>query len=394
MCEKIKITIQELRSILTLSAISALRMTGIFMILPILTIYAMSLKGSNEYLIGVSIGIYGIMQVIFQLPFGLLSDKIGRKPVIIFGLIMSALGTEIAALANGIWDLIFGRALQGTGAIGSVLIALLLDSVREQYKTQAMATLGISFGLTFAISMVLGPFIASKFGLHGLFQTITLITILSIMLVVFMIPSVLHSKKNNSNLKNIFQEIKLIITHASLLKLNSSIFCLHTVLILNFIVWPSIIVKLGYESNTHYQIYAIIVLFSILIAIPCIFLSKKKKYKKKILNVSINILFLSELIMFIMSSNCWFFLLGMQLFFVAFNLIESILPSLINKESPEEYKGATISIYSMGQFFGVGLGGVLGGYLFNVHGTWLVFSFALVIALINIKIKNALQTIL
>lgn len=387
MSNNIKITKTELKSILILSIIFALRMAGIFMILPILTIYALSLKGSTEYLIGIAIGIYGIIQIIFQLPFGLMSDKIGRKPVIIIGLIISAIGTEIAALTDGIWGLIIGRALQGSGAIGSVLIALLLDSVREQYRTQSMATVGISFGITFAGSMIISPFITNKIGLHGLFQVITAITILSILLVIFMIPNLGYTRKNNGNLEDIIKEIKLIITHSKLLKLNFNIFCLHTILILNFIAWPTVITVLGYNPDAHYKIYAIIVLLSIFIALPGIYLSKIKNYKHKILNISINMLFISELIMLIMKGNCWIFWVGMQLFFVVFNLIESILPSLISKESPEEYKGATISIYSIGQFLGVGLGGILGGYLLNTQGIWLIFLFASLIAFINTTIN-------
>lgn len=387
MSNNIRITKTEVQSILILSTIFALRMAGIFMILPILTIYAISLKGSNEYLIGVAIGIYGILQIIFQLPFGLISDKIGRKPVIIFGLIISAIGTEISALTNEIWGLIWGRAIQGSGAIGSTLIASLLDSVREQYRTQAMAILGISFGITFASSIVIGPFIANTWGLHGLFQTITIITILSIILVIFMIPNVLNLKNNNNKFKNIFQEIKLIFTYTKVFKFNFSIFCLHTILILNFIAWPIIIKSFGYSNNIHQKIYTIIILLSIFIALPGIFFSKIESYKNKILNISINIVFISELIMLLMKENNWLFFLGMQLFFIAFNLIESILPSIINKVALEEYKGTTISMYSMGQFFGVGLGGIAGGYLLNTQGIWCVLCLALMISLINVLIK-------
>lgn len=383
-----KITTQELQSILFLSMIFAFRMAGIFMILPILTIYAKSLIGSNEYLIGLAIGIYGIMQIIFQLPFGLMSDKIGRKPVIIFGLIISALGTEIAALTNDIWGLIFGRALQGFCAIGSVLIALLLDLVREQYRTQAMASIGLVFGITFISSMILGPLIANKFGLNGLFQTITFLTVLSIILVIRLFPKNFNSQNNNGNFFQILKDIKLIITNKRLLKLNFSIFFLHTILILNFIAWPTVITNLGFNHSKHYQVYMIIVLLSIIISLPGIFLSKTKTYKNKILNISINTLFLSELIMTSANNNYYFFFLGMNLFFVAFILIESILPTLINIESPSKYKGSTISIYSMGQFFGVGLGGILGGYLSNRYGIGLVFICSSIIAIMNIIIKN------
>lgn len=386
-----KITKQEIQSILILSIIFSLRMLGIFMILPILTVYAISLIGANEHLIGISIGIYGIMQIIFQLPYGVLSDQFGRKFIIIIGLIISGIGSEIAAISNEIWGLIVGRALQGSGAIGSVLIALLLDSVREQYKTQATATIGISFGITFTISMILGPFIASKFELNGLFHFITILTGLAILLVIFSVPTISYpylNKKNN--LIEIVNDIKSIIIHKRLFKCNFHIFCLHTVLILNFIVWPKIIMNLGYNRDMHFKIYAIIVLVSILIMTLCLFYLKTKNRRKKILNISTNILFLSELIMFFTGNNNWIFLFGMQLFFIAFNLIESILPSLISAESPIQYKGTTISIYSIAQFIGVGLGGTLGGYLLETQGIKSIFSCALIIILSNIIINNTL----
>lgn len=391
MNDKSKITKPELQSILMISTIFSLRMLGIFMILPILTIYAISLIGANEYLIGMSIGIYGIMQIIFQLPYGLLSDKIGRKPIIIMGLIISAIGSEIAAVTNEIWGLIIGRALQGSGAIGSVLIALLLDSVREQYRAQSIATIGISFGITFIISIILGPILANKLGLNGLFHIITILTGLAIILVLFTVPKISCVNINkNTHLINILYDIKSIITHTKLLKCNLHIFCLHTVLILNFIVWPKIITNLGYNKNIHFQIYAIIMLIAIFIMALCFFYYSTKHYRKKILNISTNFLFLSELIMFIIEDNHWLFLFGMQVFFIAFNLIESILPSLISIESPIQYKGTTISIYSIAQFSGVGLGGFLGGYLLATQGIKSVFFCALIIILFNIIVNNTL----
>lgn len=382
----------ELQSILVLNAIFVLRMSGIFMALPILPVYAMSLQGSCEYLIGISIGIYGITQIIFQLPFGFLSDKIGRKPVIIIGLIISAIGSEITAIAHGIWDLIIGRALQGLSAIGSVLITLLLESIQEKHRMQAMAMVGVSFGITFIGSIIIGPFIANILGLHGLFQVITILIVLTILLVYFAIPTTTFSHSNkNMSLLNIFNEIKSIITHLELLKLNFHIFCLHTVLILNFIIWPKIITNLGYLYNTHYKIYAIVILTSVLIACPFIFFSHKKKHRKKILVIAVNILFLSELIMFVSTHNFWLFLFSMQLFFVAFNLIESILPYLISKTSPTQYKGTAISIYSVGQFLGVGLGGIGGGFLLEIQGMRSVFLFILLLTAINIIVNRKLH---
>ncbi|CAD83311.1 MFS family transporter [Candidatus Blochmanniella floridana] len=391
MHNNVKISHTKFPLILTLNIIFILRMSGIFMALPILPVYAKSLQGSCEYLIGISIGIYGITQIIFQLPFGLISDKIGRKPIVIIGLIISVIGNELIAIAHEIWSLIIGRALQGLSAIGSVLIALLLESIQEKHHMQAMAIVGISFGITFIGSIIAGPFIANKFGFHGLFHIITIITILTILLVHFTIPTTHSCIDKNINLFKIFNDIKLIITHSELLKLNFHIFCLHTVLILNFLIWPKIITNLGYLYNVHYKIYAAVILTSIFISFPCIFLSHIKKHRKKMLIIAVNILFLSELIMFITIHNFWLFLFSMQLFFVSFNLIESILPYLINKTSPTQYKGTSISIYSIGQFLGVGLGGIVGGFLLEIQDIWLVFLFILLLTAINILINTKLQ---
>ncbi|ADV33639.1 membrane transport protein [Candidatus Blochmanniella vafra str. BVAF] len=393
MLHNIQITSTELRLTCILSMIFALRMSGIFMVLPILPIYAISLNGSYEYLVGISIGIYGIMQIIFQLPFGLMSDQIGRKPMIIIGLIIAAVGSEIAAITNEIWGLIIGRALQGIGAIGSVIITLLLESIQEHNRTQAMAILGISFGITFTGSIIIGPCIANTIGLHGLFQIITLITGFTIILAFCLIPKKDSSSNNldhNINLRDILNNIKIILTNSELLKLNFHIFSLHTVLILNFVIWPKIMTALGCIPNTYHRTYAIIILISILILLPYLFYMHTRINKSKILTISIHILALSEFIMLIAIKSLWLLLVGILLFFIAFNLIESILPDLISKKSPSKYQGTSISIYSIGQFLGVGLGGVTGGLLLEVYGIQSILFTTFIITLLNIIIHYKL----
>lgn len=388
-----KITKKELRTILGLSLIFSLRISGIFMILPILTIFSSSLQAANEHLIGIAIGIYGVMQIIFQLPFGIMSDKIGHKYAIIIGLIMFTIGSEIAAFTNNIWGLIIGRALQGSGAISSSIIACLLNAVQEQHRTKAMTIMGMSFGVTFAISIILGPIITNTFGLYGLLQSITLLGLLAIILTYVIISTPTHNNnnKNNTNLLIIFNDLKKILTNKQLMKLNIGIFCLHTILILNFLILPKVMINLKFIPNTHWKIYSIIIIISACIVIPCLFYSKIKYFMKKILIICTNILFISELIMLINIQHRWMFLFGTQLFFIAFNFIEIILPSLISQASSKKYRGTTISIYSIGQFAGVGFGGIIGGFLFEIQGIWTVLYFALILSIIFIIVSNTLQ---
>lgn len=389
------ITKKELRTILGLSLICSLRISGIFMILPVLTIYAASLKTANEHLIGIALGIYGLMQILFQLPFGIMSDKFGYKYVIIAGLIIFTIGSEISALTNNIWGLIIGRALQGSGAISSSLLALLLNSVQEQHRTKAMAIMGISFGITFAISIILGPIITNIFGFHGLLQSITILGLLTIILTYIITPNPNYEnnnyRKKDKELFVIFNDLKKILKNVQLMKLNIGIFCLHTILMLNFIVFPITMVNLKFMPNMHWKIYSIIIIISACIILPYLFYSKIKYYMQKLLIICTNVLFLSELIMLINIHNRWIFLIGMQLFFIAFNLIETILPSLITKNSPKKYRSTTISLYSIGQFSGVGFGGILGGFLLGIKGIYLVLLFALIMSTIFIIISNTLH---
>lgn len=387
-------TKKELRIILGLSLIFALRMSGIFMILPVLTIYSSSLQAANEHLIGIAIGIYGVMQIIFQLPFGIMSDKIGHKYIIIIGLIMFTIGSEIAAFTNNIWGLIIGRALQGSGAISSSIIAFLLNTIQEQHRTQAMAIMGISFGITFAISIILGPMITNIFGLSGLLQSIALLGLLAIILTCVIMSTPIYNynnNKNNTNLLVIYNDLKKIITNKQLMKLNIGVFFLHTILILNFFIFPKAMINLKFASDTHWKIYSIIIIISACTIMPYLFYFTTKYFMKHILIICTNILFISEFIMLINIQHQWMFLFGMQLFFIAFNLIETILPSLISQVSSKKYRGTTISIYSIGQFAGVGFGGIIGGFLFETEGIWTVLYFALIISIIFIIVSSTLK---
>ncbi|MGP1930289.1 MAG: MFS transporter [Arsenophonus sp. ET-YP4-MAG3] len=375
-----KMTLKELKVTFWLGTVFTLRMLGIFMILPVLTSYGQELKDANELLIGLAIGIYGISQAIFQIPFGLMSDRFGRKQLIILGLLIFIIGSIIAAITESIWGIIIGRALQGAGAISSSIIALLSDLISEQNRTKAMAFIGISFGITFSIALVIGPIITHAFGLHGLFWWISLFAFNGILIIIFFIPENRYCIINNET-HFIRNSVQKIIKNRQLLKLNLSILCLHALLMTNFITLPLIIIDSGLEINKHWRIYLITLFIAFITILPFIIYAEKKHQIKQVFLLCIGILFTSELIFCFSNQQFWLIMIGLQLFFIGFNIMEVLLPSLVSKEAPIKYKGTAMSIYSTSQFLGIALGGILGGWFLKLNGDFLVFIANLILCI-------------
>ncbi|WBA56430.1 MFS transporter [Providencia sp. 21OH12SH02B-Prov] len=367
-----KMTTSELRATWGLGSVFSLRMLGMFMVLPILTSYGIHLKDSSEFLVGLAIGIYGLSQAIFQIPFGLMSDKIGRKPLIIIGLVIFIIGSVIAALSDSIWGIIIGRALQGAGAISAAVMALLSDLTREQNRTKAMAFLGISFGITFAIALVLGPIITHWIGLSGLFWGITLLAGGAIIVTLFVVP---NSRQHITNRESAFVKgnLRAVITHPQLLKLNLGILSLHTLLMSSFVALPLMMSDAGYLAKDHWKAYLITMLVAFVSVLPFIIYAEKHRKMKQMFLFCIVILALAEITLWLSGSHLWVIFVGLQLFFVAFNIMEAILPSLISKEAPAGYKGTAMGVYSTSQFLGVAIGGILGGWLYDIDGAAAVF---------------------
>ncbi|KFD04119.1 putative transport protein [Rahnella aquatilis CIP 78.65 = ATCC 33071] len=356
-------------------------MLGMFMVLPVLTTYGMKLSGASETLIGIAIGIYGLAQAVFQIPFGLLSDRVGRKPLIIFGLVIFCIGSIVAASTESIWGVIIGRALQGSGAIAAAVMALLSDLTREQNRTKAMAFIGISFGITFAIAMVLGPIITHAWGLHALFWAIAALTILGIIITVAVVPSpATHIlNRESSMVKGSFGKV---MSNAKLLKLNFGILCLHVLLMSSFVVLPQVMEHAGYPPGDHWRVYLITMLTSFVAVIPVIVYAEKKRHMKQVFMGCVVMLLLAEIVLWAAGLHLWAVIAGIQLFFLAFNVMEAILPSLISKESPAGYKGTAMGLYSTSQFIGVAIGGSLGGYVYGHAGAGAVFLVCAVIAVV------------
>lgn len=381
----------EIRASLGLGIVSFLRMLGTFMILPVLSNYGNLLKGANSFLIGVSFGIYGFTQSIFQIPFGIISDWIGRKKIIIIGLLLLFLGSVVAANSNSILGLILGRAIQGSGAISAPIIALLSDCIREKNRTKAMALMGTSFGISFAIAMLIGPFLSYNFGFHFLFWLTAILSLLSIVSVIKIVPSPKIFKKNEFNFsKKRFLEI---LVNKNFLKINFFIFLLHILLMFCFISIPIEFKKINFSLNQQWKIYFLIILFSFFTILVYFKYIEKKINIKKILIGCIIFIIISNIFLW---KGTYFnhfgsLIIGLQLFFCVFNLLSIILPTLISKISKKNYKGTAIGIYTTTQFLGMAIGGAIGGIILHYFSIEKIFLLSIMISILWIKLAFSLK---
>ena len=363
----------ETRAASGLALVFAFRMLGMFMVLPVLATYGMDLVGATPALIGLAIGAYGLTQAIFQIPFGVISDRIGRRPVIYLGLIVFALGSVLAANSDSIWGVIAGRVLQGAGAISAAVMALLSDLTREQHRTKAMAMIGMTIGLSFAVAMVVGPLLTRAFGLSGLFLATGAMALVGIVIVMFMVPrstgTLQHRESGVAR-----QALLPTLRHPDLLRLDLGIFVLHAMLMSSFIALPlALVEKAGLPKEQHWWVYLTALLISFFAMIPFIIYGEKKRKMKRVLLGAVVTLMLTELFFWQFGNSLRALVIGTVVFFTAFNLLEASLPSLISKVSPAGGKGTAMGVYSTSQFLGSALGGILGGWMFQHGGLSVVF---------------------
>lgn len=363
----------ETRAASGLALVFAFRMLGMFMVLPVLATYGMDLAGATPALIGLAIGAYGLTQAVFQIPFGIISDRIGRRPVIYLGLIVFALGSVLAANADSIWGVIAGRILQGAGAISAAVMALLSDLTREQHRTKAMAMIGMTIGLSFAVAMVVGPLLTRSFGLSGLFLATGAMALVGILIVAFMVPrstGPLQHRESGVARQALIPTLK----HPDLLRLDLGIFVLHAMLMSSFVALPlALVEKAGLPKEQHWWVYLTALLISFFAMIPFIIYGEKKRKMKRVLLGAVSTLLLTELFFWEFGDSLRALVIGTVVFFTAFNLLEASLPSLISKVSPAGGKGTAMGVYSTSQFLGSALGGILGGWLFQHGGLSVVF---------------------
>lgn len=385
-----KMTPVELRATWGLGTVFSLRMLGMFMVLPVLTTYGMALQGASETLIGLAIGIYGLAQAIFQIPFGLLSDRIGRKPLIVGGLLLFVLGSVIAACTDSIWGIILGRALQGSGAIAAAVMALLSDLTREQNRTKAMAFIGISFGVTFAIAMVVGPVVTHALGLQALFWMIAILASLGIVITLLVVPSTPHHVLNRESgmVKGSFRKV---LANPRLVKLNIGILCLHILLMSSFVALPGQFEQAGFPAPEHWKVYLSTMLIAFAGVVPFIIYAEVKRRMKRVFVGCVGMIVIAEIVLWGAEGHFWTLVVGVQLFFFAFNLMEAILPSLISKESPAGYKGTAMGIYSTSQFLGVAVGGSMGGWVFGHFDAQTVFMVGAMVAAAWLFVSMTMQ---
>jgi len=369
----------EKRTAVSLAGVFSTRMLGLFMILPVFSVLAEKMPDYNATLAGIAIGIYGLTQAALQIPLGLLSDKIGRKPVILGGLLVFALGSVVAASADTLLWVTIGRAIQGLGAVASAVMALAADLTREEHRMKVMAAIGMSIGLSFAIALVLGPLVNSWFGLSGIFWLTAVLAVCGMLIVLVWVPTPTVSRfHRDAQVETGW--FKSALKDTQLLRLDASILILHSVLMSSFVVMPFILRdRLGLVIEGHWQIYLPILFLSMLGVVPLIIIGEKKRKLKQMLIMAIIVLALAELGFWLVGHSLAGITFMLLFFFLAFNLVEATMPSLVAKMAPAAHKGTAMGAYSSAQFFGVFIGAAVGGWLMQHWGLDSVLLFNVVL---------------
>lgn len=380
----------ERRAAISLALVYATRMLGLFMILPVFAIYAEQLVHVTPFLVGLAIGIYGLTQAALQIPFGAWSDRIGRKPVIITGLLIFVVGSVIAALADSIYWVIIGRALQGAGAIASAVMALASDLTREEHRTKVMAIIGASIGATFMVALVLGPILEAWVGVPGIFWVTAILAAMSILVVAFFIPTPVSVSQQTSNDKKV--SLMSVLSDSQLLRLDAGVFILHMSLTAIFVVVP-LVLRDQYELfvDTHWKVYLSVLVVSLVLLVPTIVLSEKFNKTKLTFSLAILLCASGMLIMLGDVESFILFSVAMVLFFWGFNFLEASMPSLVSKLSNPITKGMSMGVFSSSQFLGAFVGGVTAGYLLQNYDQSAVFMFAFIMFLLWFLVASSMQ---
>lgn len=382
----------ERRAVFSLASIYALRMMGLFMILPVFALYAETLEGYTPALIGLAIGIYGLTQAALQIPFGMASDRFGRKPVIIFGLIIFVIGSVVAATADSMNGVIFGRALQGAGAIAAAVMALVADLTREEKRLGAMAIIGMSIGMAFAVSLVAGPLFSNWIGVDGIFWLTAVLALVAIAVLYFVVPNPVRSVLHR-DAQTVPAQLKNVISDPQLLRLDFGIMVLHMMLTATFVVLPlALRDHAGLAAAHHWYIYLPVMVFAMVLMVPFIIIAEKKRRMKTVFTASVLVLGVGQLIFMFGYDSITSIVLGLFIFFTAFNVLEASLPSLVAKMVSPDNKGTAMGMYSSSQFLGAFFGGVLGGWLYGAMGFEAVFGLCAGMAAVWFLVAATMQS--
>ncbi|WP_038246686.1 MFS transporter [Ghiorsea bivora] len=358
---------QERKSVSALSSIFALRMMGLFLILPVFSTYAHGLDGALEHpeLVGIALGAYGLTQALFQIPFGMMSDKFGRKPVIAVGMVIFAMGSFMAGMSDDIVGVLIGRVIQGSGAVAAAVIALTADLTREEHRTKAMASIGITIGMSFAVSMAIAPLLNEWIGVNGIFMFTGGLSLLSILVLYVVVPDP-ENTGHHSDSEVTSSMFKEVLRHGALLRLDVGVLILHMSLTALFVVLPLVLVSDNLlPSAEQWKLYLPVMLVAFMLMVPFIIIAEAKRKMKQVFLSAIAMLIIASLMFAWAHDSLWWVAAALLVFFTGFNTLEASMPSLVSKYAPAGAKGTAVGVFNTSQFFGAFIGGVLGGFLYD-----------------------------
>lgn len=380
----------EIRASVSLASIFGLRMLGLFLMLPVFAVHAESLPGGdNATLVGLALGMYGLTQAFCQIPFGMASDRFGRKPIIVIGLLFFFIGSLIAAVDTHIVWVVIGRAVQGAGAVSAAVTALLADSTRDEHRTKAMALVGASIGLTYAASLVISPLLYAAVGMRGMFLLVAVLAVAAIGVVLFIVPPAPARAPERASFAQVLRDPELV-------RMNFGVFALHAIQMSMFVVLPSVLVNAGgLPISAHWKLYLPVVLLSFMLMLPPIFIGEKRGRMKLVFVSAIALLLVVEfgLRAAVVQPQLSFSLVALLLlaFFVAFNILEASLPSLVSRLAPAGSRGAALGVYNTMQAIGLFVGGAGGGLLAQRFGGPAVFTAGCLMAVAWLIIAGSMK---
>ena len=386
--QPLSLTPTERRASFALAGLFAARMLGLFLLLPVFSVAALGLAGGDDPArVGLALGMYGLTQACMQIPFGLASDRWGRRPVVLIGLLLFVAGSVICALSNDIFWITIGRAVQGSGAISAAVTAWLADATRPEVRTRAMAMVGGSIGLSFALALVLAPLIVGAGGLAGLFWSIALLGVVCLAVARFVVPVVPPAARPAQPARPM-----QVLTHIDLLRLNFGVFCLHLIQVAMFVVVPPLFIKLGGLSSAElWKVYLPVIFGSFIFMVPLIFVAEKKRAHRAMLRLAVTGLVVVFALLPLASQGFYLLAAGLTAFFVMFNVLEALQPSLVSRVAPPELKGLALGFYNTAQAAGLFLGGSLGGALVVWGGASAVFWVACALSALWLLVTWGMQ---